>query len=650
MVTKESFFEISSNIKQSKLNMTCEVCNAPLKGGTRFCSSICHNLNHQKVQFSKEELEHLYFIQNKSLSDIGRLYGLTCSAIINRMIKFGIDYKSKLLPVKVIENTIVSKESIIKKVCDKNNNVITKKFSKLTDNDKDFILKETLSYPECSEYHRIKMFVLDYKTWPICELDGCNQFVSITKQATFRLDAGCCKEHSNKICAKRSAETQVKNGKPSKSIMIKDVFYSKFYEILTLGYNIKKIPIYNETGYYKEQFTLDLTCQGCGVDYKQVYNYSNMSQAKYPGYCNQCIIHFNIQKLLLKPNIDLIIERLTIRNMILINQENKDTFYQNDVISATCLGCNATLSYQRYRLDVEDGYVCKQCSPRQIVQQSQAEFDIKKYLIEELNIMHVIHSYWDWSNNAYEIDLYLPEYNIGIEHNGTYSHSTEFKKSDSHKKKMLLALSKEIYLIQIFEDEWTFKQDLVKKKLAHILRKLPTKKIGARQCELITNISAKDQRKFLDEFHIQGYKSTKECHGLYYHDELISLMSFTGNNLERSATHFNYHVMGGFNKLLQSFSYKKDIYTFLDLRWSKLDDNVYLRNGFNGISITDPGYTYVVKGKRESRIKYQKHKLPDLFDNVDMSKTESQIMKEHRIYAIYDAGHLKLTYEYRNDQ
>lgn len=66
---------------------------------------------------------------------------------------------------------------------------------------------------------------------------------------------------------------------------------------------------------------------------------------------------------------------------------------------------------------------------------------------------------------------------------------------------------------------------------------------------------------------------------------------------------------------------------------------MYEKIGFSLLSQTKPGY-YWHKKKRESRMKFQKHKLPLLFENVDMTKTETEIMEENGYSKIYDFGNL----------
>lgn len=57
----------------------------------------------------------------------------------------------------------------------------------------------------------------------------------------------------------------------------------------------------------------------------------------------------------------------------------------------------------------------------------------------------------------YDIDVYLPDYKLGIEYNGAFYHS--LLKSDYHQEKYKKALEFGIELIQIFEDDYNFNVD-----------------------------------------------------------------------------------------------------------------------------------------------------------------------------------------------
>ena len=64
--------------------------------------------------------------------------------------------------------------------------------------------------------------------------------------------------------------------------------------------------------------------------------------------------------------------------------------------------------------------------------------------------------------NPYELDIYLPDYNVAIEFNGKYWHSNKFKKDiiKYHQMKINLCNEKGIYLLHIPEEDFIkFKDD-----------------------------------------------------------------------------------------------------------------------------------------------------------------------------------------------
>lgn len=251
-----------------------------------------------------------------------------------------------------------------------------------------------------------------------------------------------------------------------------------------------------------------------------------------------------------------------------------------------------------------------------------------------------------------EIDAYIPNNEIGIEVDGLYWHSTGFGKSKSyHLEKTKLCEEKGIQLIHIFENEWNFKQDIVKSRLKNILG-IYDHKAYARQCE-IRPIDSFISREFQENNHIQGAVNASVNLGLYFNNELISLMTFGKTRfnkkyeweLLRFCNKLGWHVPGAATKLLKYFERNyspKSIISYADRRWSStVHGNVYEKMGFKLDHISKPDYWYYNDLEiLESRIKYQKHKLPKLLKNFDPSKTEVQNMLDNGYNQIFDCGNL----------
>jgi len=123
-----------------------------------------------------------------------------------------------------------------------------------------------------------------------------------------------------------------------------------------------------------------------------------------------------------------------------------------------------------------------------------------------------------------EIDIYLPELKIGIEFNGVWYHSEYFKDKSYHHDKWLIAQNNGINLIQIYEDDWKHKKDIIKSRLLHIFG-LNKQKIYARKCE-IRKVQFKEIKEFLINNHLQGSVNSNINYALYYNNELVSVMTF----------------------------------------------------------------------------------------------------------------------------
>jgi len=165
--------------------------------------------------------------------------------------------------------------------------------------------------------------------------------------------------------------------------------------------------------------------------------------------------------------------------------------------------------------------------------------------------------------------------------------------------------------------------------------------------------------KFLEQNHIQGSVGSQIKIGLYYNDELVSLMNFSkpriniGGKKEegtyeliRFSNKLNTTVVGGASKLLKYFERNynpKEIISYADRRWSQ--GNLYTQLGFDFIHFSQPNYFYVKSKRRENRFGYRKSIL--VKQGFDKNKTEKEIMQERGFNRIYDCGTLKFmkTYE-----
>jgi len=258
--------------------------------------------------------------------------------------------------------------------------------------------------------------------------------------------------------------------------------------------------------------------------------------------------------------------------------------------------------------------------------------------------------------SPYEIDIYLPELKIAFEYNGIYWHNELYKDDNYHLEKTELCESKGIQLIHIWEDNWLYKQDIVKSMILNKLGRTPNK-IYARKCEIKEIDDNKLTSEFLEKNHIQGFLGSKIKIGLFFNNELVSLMTF-GNRriamgkkstnegeyeLLRFCNKLNTNIIGGASKLFKYFINKynpKEIITYADRSFSQ--GKLYKTLGFKFIGKTQPNYYYVIGTNRYHRFNFRKNIL--IKDGFDSNKTEHEIMLERKIYRIYDSGNFKFSF------
>ena len=250
-----------------------------------------------------------------------------------------------------------------------------------------------------------------------------------------------------------------------------------------------------------------------------------------------------------------------------------------------------------------------------------------------------------------EIDVYVNTLKIGVEFNGVYWHSDKFVDKNYHINKTNKANSLGVELIQVFQDEWVNKKDIVKSILKNRLN-VNDDIIYARKC-VIKEIKPSISREFLNKNHIQGNVNASVKIGLYHNDELISVMTFGKNRRSLGQRHvegewemlrfcnkLNTSVVGGASKLYKFFvkNYKpKKITSYSDNRY--FNGGVYEKLGFTYIKHTKPNYFYVIKTERKNRFNYRKDVL--VKEGYDKNKTEKQIMEERGYNRIYDCGNKK---------
>lgn len=278
---------------------------------------------------------------------------------------------------------------------------------------------------------------------------------------------------------------------------------------------------------------------------------------------------------------------------------------------------------------------------------SKQENELSNFIIECVGEQEVILNSKQILPSKKELDIYLPNYNLAFEFDGLYWHNELNKPNNYHLLKTEECKTQNIRLFHIFEDEWQNKKEIIKSMIKNLLH-ITNNKIYARKCA-IKEIDSKMAKTFLNANHLQGNCYGSINIGLFYNEELVSLMifgksrHFIGNHhstyeLIRFCNKINTNVIGGASKLFNYFiqTYQPlEIVSYADKRWS--NGEIYNILHFQLYNESKPNYYYVIGGKRIYRYNLRKNILINKF-NCPKEKTEKEFCFEQKWYRIYDCG------------
>lgn len=246
-----------------------------------------------------------------------------------------------------------------------------------------------------------------------------------------------------------------------------------------------------------------------------------------------------------------------------------------------------------------------------------------------------------------EIDIVVPSHKLAIECNGLRWHSEISGNKDRkyHINKTVCAQESGYKLIHIYDYEWVNSPEIVQSRISNFLGL--NRSVFARNCT-VRLIDKIDEKNFLEINHIQGYCPSNYALGLYYGNELISVMSFGKPRFSKS---YQYELLrfasvnfttavGGASKLFKWFIREinpKSVISYSDKRWGRA--SVYEKLGFRYLHTSNPSYYYTSNfHKLENRMKFQKHRLNSILSDFDPKLTEWENMKNHGYDRVWDCG------------
>ena len=285
-------------------------------------------------------------------------------------------------------------------------------------------------------------------------------------------------------------------------------------------------------------------------------------------------------------------------------------------------------------------------------------------LFEEYNINNL---YRNLSFIKKEIDILIPDFKFGIEHNGVFWHSYGLSNWSALNNYHLLnknrhlekTIKMEEHGYQLFHIREDHLLDSKKKEIwkSVLLNKCGfSNKVHARKLRVIDLNNHKDFVKvFLEDNHLQGSCPASIKLGLQdpKTGNVYSIMTFGksrfNKNIEYELLRFCnakfFNVRGAASKLLKFFerTYKPNsLVSYANRDWSQ--GNLYKAIGFKYSHTSEPNYFYIDGIKIIPRQQVQKHKLKAFLEarnqvfNENLSERDNMINNGYRIY--YDTGNL----------
>lgn len=338
--------------------------------------------------------------------------------------------------------------------------------------------------------------------------------------------------------------------------------------------------------------------------------------------------------------------KLSKENELLLN--DKEWLYKEYVTeqkSLTEIAANLNIYY---------GTVGEYCRKYDFVIRQRTNYSIQeKEICNFLDTINIPYIHSDWSAlKSKEIDVFIPSHNFGIELNGLYwhsfnpycNHTPKIENVNKHRDKTMLARSNNIDLIQITDNEWEHKTNIVK---SIIKTKLGVaNKTYARQFT-IKLVSSIEEKEFLNTNHLQGYVASTMALGLYKDNQLYMIMTFgkpryskiADVELLRLCTRIDYVVVGGLHKLFkESIKQYKDmsIVSYCDM--SKFSGSGYKALGFELINNSTPGFFWTDGSCVISRYKCHKSQMKQWLKSYDEDKSQSENMFQAGYRRYYDCG------------
>ena len=562
------------------------------------------------IQIDRDVLYDLYITQNMSAKQIGAIVGVSKATIQSKLVKYGIvkDKQNILKTIHKDDKYYIDKDTIYDLYITKNKSV--EEVAKILDVSKDTILRRLKKYQIKKERANVQLQI-EKRNLDVYGVRYTSQFEEIKEKIK--------KTNLEKYGTEYPLQSKEIRDKINLSNLEKYGCENPF-QFEQVKEKIKKVNL--------EKYGVDHPMHSDQI--KEKMKQTNLEKYGVENPAQVDVVKEKMVSSLLNNNFPNVIkyfaDKETTEEFINENYDGKATLTQLSIYTGIS---KTTIGRYIHKYGLED-YIDYSSTV------SQPEKDIVEYLTSK-GITNIVQSDRDILDGK-EIDIYLPDYKVGIEFNGDYWHSEIMRPNNKyHYDKSMLANSKGVFLYHIFSHEWADEEKRIRilNHLDNILH-LNENKIYARKC-IIREVDVTEKNRFLNENHIQGKDSASIKLGLYYNDELVSLMTFCyprfskkyNWELSRFCSKHNYNVIGGASKLFKYFvdNYMKDgevIVSYSDI--AKTTGKIYKTLNFEFVNDADPNYIWW-KSDDDYKTRYQCQMV-----------NERIIMESNGYIKIYDCG------------
>ncbi len=270
---------------------------------------------------------------------------------------------------------------------------------------------------------------------------------------------------------------------------------------------------------------------------------------------------------------------------------------------------------------------------------------------EQLSLMSVSYEFEKYIGHT-SYDIYLPEMNMLVEINPTYTHNSignhwgNGRPESYHWDKTKLAIENGFRCMHIFD--W----DNLEKILMLIKPKFT---IYARKCT-IREVSEVEGNEFLNIYHLQNTVRGQSIRlGLYYNEQLVEIMTFGKPRynkhyqweLLRLCSHSDYKIIGGASRLFKRFINTispESIISYCDL--SKFSGSVYNSLRMKLDHKSNPAKVWSKKNERITDNLLRQRGYDQLFGTeYGTGVSNEALMLENGWLPVYDCGQAVYTWK-----